>query len=127
MGGEGRPKRDQHCDTYKGNMDLCRNPANPDHDVEAMIRYLGDGRIKANDEQLDRELNEVLNLNHPLLVKNRKAVLISFQESLLRRRNLGTAEIQRRIGEWSQPDRGFLQPFCMVVVYWLQKRLARIG
>ena len=126
LGGEGRPEKDQHCDTYKGNKDLCRNPANPDHDVEAVIRYLGDGRIKADDEIFDSELNEVLNLNHPLLINNRKAVLKSFQESLARMENLGAASIQRKIAEWSQPAGGNLEPFCMVVVYWMQKRMARV-
>jgi len=125
LGGEGRPKKDQHCDTYKGNIDLCRNPANPDHNVEAVIRYLGDGRIKADDEIFDREINEVLNLNHPLLVNNRKAVLKSFQESLARAKTFGIASIRRKIDQWSQPEGGNLEPFCMVVVYWLRKKLAK--
>jgi len=127
MGGEGHPRRDQHCDTYKGNADFCSNPANPAHNVEAVIRYLGDGRIKANDAQLDRELNEVLNLNHPMLVNNRKAILISFQESLARVGHLKAAAIRRHIDQWSQPFQGNLQPFCMVVIYWLRKKLVRIG
>jgi hypothetical protein len=125
LGGEDRPRTDQHCDTYKGNVDFCKNPANPTHDVEAVIRYLGDGRIKADDEIFDREINEVLNLNHPLLVNNRKAVLKGFQESLARMGNLGAASIQRKIDQWSQPAGGNLEPFCMVVVYWLRKKMAR--
>ena len=125
LGGEGWPEKYQHCDTHKGNDDLCKNPANLAHNVEAVIRYLGDGRIKADDEIFDRELNEVLNLNHPLLINNRKAVLKSFQESLARTGNLGSAPIQRKIDQWSQPAGGNLEPFCMVVVYWLRKRMAR--
>ena len=127
LGGEGRPKIGQHCDTYKRNDDFCRNPAHPAHDVEGVIRYLGDGRIKANDKIFDHEINEVLNLNHPLLVNNRKAVLKGFQESLARMGNLGATSIQRKISEWSQPAGGNLEPFCMVVVYWLRKKLARVG
>ena len=33
LGGEGRPRKFQHCDTRKGCLDLLWNPANPDHDV----------------------------------------------------------------------------------------------
>ena len=40
MGGEGNPGRDQHCDTHKGERDLCRNPADPTHDVEAVLHDL---------------------------------------------------------------------------------------
>lgn len=127
LGGKGQKKDGQHCDTSKENKDLCRNPANPAHNVEAVIRYLGDGRIKAEDEIFDREINEVLNLNHPFLVNNRKSVLKGFQKSLERTGNLGAASIQRKIAEWSQPAGGNLEPFCMVVAYWLRKKLARIG
>ena len=126
LGGKGQKKIGQHCDTSKENKDLCRNPANPTHDVEAVIRYLGDGRIKADDEIFNHEINEVLNLNHPLLVSNRKAVLKSFQESLGRVGSFGVASIQRKISQWSQPDGGDLEPFCMVVVYWLRKKLAKV-
>lgn len=127
LGREGSPKTDQHCDTYKEYVDFCRNPANSAHDVEAKIRYLGDGRIKADDEIFDREINEVLNLNHPLLVNNRKAVLESFKQSLAHAGNLSAASIRRKIGQWSQLAGGNLEPFCMVVIYWLRKKLARVG
>jgi len=127
MGGEGSPRTSQHCDTYKENTDFCKNPANSAHDVETGIRYLGDGRIKADEELFDREINEVLNLNHPLLVSNRKAVLKSFQESLTRTGSFGIASIRKKIKQWSHPDRGNLEPFCMVVVYWLRKKLAKVG
>ena len=126
LGGKGQKKENEHCDTSKKDKDLCKNPANPAHDVEAVIRYLGDGRIKADDEIFDREINEVLNLNHPLLVNNRKAVLRSFQESLGRAGSLGIGSIRRKIAQWSEPVGGTLEPFCMVVVYWLRKKLGKV-
>ena len=43
MGGKGYRLKDQHCDTYKANRDLCRNPANPGDNVEAFILYGFDG------------------------------------------------------------------------------------
>ena len=43
MGGEGYRPKDQHCDTYKADRDLCKNPANPNHNVEAFIQYGSDG------------------------------------------------------------------------------------
>ena len=125
LGGKGQSRANQHCDTFKGGSVLCRNPANPAHNVETVIRYLADGRIKADDALFDRELNEVLNLNHPLLVSNRKAVLDGFKESLERTGNLRDATIRRKIDQWSQAAGGNLEPYCMVVVYWLRKKLVR--
>ena len=127
LGGERCPRTYQHCDTYKGNADLRKNPANPAHNIEVMIRYRGDGIICSEDKVLEKELNEVLNLNHPRLVSNRKAVLDSFTQSLSNLGRLSANSIRRMIDEWAQPERGDLHPFCMVVVYWLRKRLARAG
>lgn len=126
LGGVGRPRTDQYCDTRKGDSDLCWNPANPVHNVEILIRYLGDGTIMAANAVFNRELNQVLNLNHSQLRNNRKAVLEGFTQTLPRSGTLAAPAIQRKIDQWVQPSRGDLHPFCMVVVYWLRKRLARI-
>src|ERR1039458_10220857 len=60
MGNEGKPIRDQHCDTRKGNRVISRNPANPAHRVDEVLRFLDDGRIISNDEVFDDEINNVL-------------------------------------------------------------------
>lgn len=72
MGGEGKPGRDQHCDTYKGERDLCRNPADPSHDVETVLQFLNDGRITSSNQLFKEQLDSVLNLNHPFLVNQRR-------------------------------------------------------
>ena len=123
LGGEGFSPHDQHCDTCKGDRDFCVNPANPAQYIEQRIKFLGNGVIKADDEVLDSELNNVLNLNHPQLVRNRKAVLDSFTRTL--HGSLCRTALNRQISTWITPTDGRLQPYCMVVVYWLRKRLAR--
>ena len=124
MGNEGQPRSKQHCDTYKGNVSLSRHPAHPAHRIEDFVQYLGNGRIVSPDAEFNRELNEVLNLNHPLLVNNRKAVLDSFTRSLPPQ-TLGKLAWQRRLNAWSAGNRGELHEYCGVVLYWLRKRLAR--
>ncbi len=129
FGGEGQQRPNQHCDTRKGNADLCKNPAFPTHNVEATIHYLGDGYIKAEDATFNRELNRVLNLNHPQIVNNRKKALdgfIQWLRKILGTKNLSRAFIERKIRDLSDPSGGEMVPFCMIVVYWLHKRLARI-
>jgi uncharacterized protein (TIGR02646 family) len=126
MGNERRPGREQHCDTRKGDQDLSRNPANPSHRVEDLIRFLGDGTVSSSDLGFDAELNKVLNLNSPFLKKNRVSMLTAFK-SELEKGGVSRAKLERWLGEWNGESRsGELQPFCQVVVYWLRKRLARL-
>jgi uncharacterized protein (TIGR02646 family) len=126
LGGMDRPPKLQHCDTRKGDLPLSRNPANPAHRIEDLVHFLGDGRLESPDGQLNRDIENVLNLNNLQLKSNRKAVLDGFLESLPKQGELGSERLRRWIGEWSgQGGPGELREYCQVVVYWLQKRLAR--
>ena len=77
LGGEGQPAIRQHCDTRKGDKDLKWNPANPDHRIQNRVRYEPDGSVRANDRDFDEQIDDVLNLNLPVLKNKRKAVLDS--------------------------------------------------
>lgn len=122
LGGHGRPEREQHCDTRKGNDGLCFSVSDPAHPVEHKIRFLGDGTIKADDAAIEEALNAVLNLNLPRLVSNRKAVLAAFQQRLQDGRRVDPA---RELPKWDGSEPGDLPEFAQVVVYWLRKRQAR--
>lgn len=122
QGGHGRPEREQHCDTRKGNNPLCFSVCDPAHPIERQIRFLGDGTIKADDAVINEALNAVLNLNLPRLVSNRKGVLTAFQQRLQDRRRVDSA---RELPRWDGSEPGDLPEFAQVVVYWLCKRLRR--
>jgi uncharacterized protein (TIGR02646 family) len=122
FGGHGRPEREQHCDTCKGNIALCFSVCDPAHPIERQIRFLGDGTIKADDVDIDEALNTVLNLNLLRLVSNRKAVLAAFQQRLQDRRRVDPA---RELPKWDGGEPGELPEFAQVVVYWLRKKQAR--
>ncbi|MBU2840165.1 TIGR02646 family protein [Acidithiobacillus thiooxidans] len=122
LGGHGRPESKQHCDTRKGNNDLCFSVCDLAHPIEREIRFLGDGTIKAEDATIDDALNAVLNLNLPRLVSNRKAVLTAFQQRLQNGRRV---DPERELPRWDGNEPGELPEFAQVIVYWLQKRQAR--
>jgi uncharacterized protein (TIGR02646 family) len=122
LGGHGRPEREQHCDTRKGNDGLCFSVCDPAHPIERKIRFLGDGTIKADDAAIEEALNAVLNLNLPRLVSNRKAVLAAFQQRLQDGRRVDPA---RELPKWDGSEPGDLPEFAQVVVYWLRKKQAR--
>lgn len=122
LGGHGRPEREQHCDTRKGNTSLCFSVCDPAHPIERQIRFLGNGTIKADDAAIEDALNTVLNLNLPRLVSNRQAVLAAFQRRLEDGRRLDPA---RELPKWDGSEPGDLPEFAQVVVYWLRKKQAR--
>lgn len=122
LGGEGRPYREQHCDTRKGNDVLCFSVCDPTRPIENKIHFKGDGRISSDDPAIEHDINGVLNLNLAWLVSNRKAVLTAFQERLARGQRLDPA---RELAKWDGSQSGELEPFAQVVVYYLRKRQAR--
>lgn len=131
MGGERQRERtrraDHHCDVYKAESELSRNPANLTQNVQALMRFLPDGTVSATNDVFNTELNTVLNLNLPFLVTNRKRTLLGLQKTLEKRGPLSRQEWERLHGEWSGKSKaGELEPFCSVVVYWIEKKLARM-
>jgi len=125
-GNEGEKKDNTHCDTFKGNKDFSRYPPSQVYRIEDLIVYSNDGTIKSNNQQLDRELNEVLNLNVQRLKNNRKAALDGFKDGLTLQGKLSRPLIQRWLNDWKGLNHNDnLKPYCMVVIYWLQKRLNR--
>ena len=100
---------------------IIRNPAHP---IERQLRFPGDGKITADDVAINNCINSVINLKLSRLMSNRRAVLAAFQKRLLKGRRLDPA---RELPKWDGSQPGELEPFAGVVVYWLQKRQARIA
>lgn len=124
LGGHGRPERDQHCDSRKGNADLCFSVCDPAHPIERQIRFLGNGEITSDDAAVRDALDDVLNLNWTRLVSNRKAVLEAFQQRLQKGQPLDPA---RELPKWDGSEPGELPEYAQVVVYWLKKKQARVA
>ena len=128
-GGEGQPPHLQHCDTRKGDRDLRWNPADLSHHVETRLRYEADGSIRSDEGDFNVELDEVLNLNLPLLRNNRKGVLDAVLEwwAAEKKRIHGPVprtHIERERDRRAGRGTGDLTPFSQVAVWWLQQRLA---
>lgn len=119
--GEKSPRYTHHCDTAKGDSDLCFNVCDVAHPIDRQIRFLGDGRIESDDAAINGALNEVLNLNWSRLVNNRRGVLDAFKERLGR----GHLNVAQELTKWNGTQAGDLPEFAQVMVFWLEKRLAR--
>ena len=122
----GHSQQGQTSNASKGDTPIARNPAEPGHRVDRDIRYLGDGMIHSDDPEWNRDLTEVLNLNAAFLVNNRKAALDAFVTTLGRTGSLHSETLKSMLRRANgDAFDGYLNPFCQVVVYWLQKRLSR--
>lgn len=128
LGGQGLPGQFQHCDTRKGNRDLQWNPAEPAHHIEARVRYEPDGSIKSDDRVFNAELNEVLNLNLPVLKNNRKgvydAVFDWWKHEKRRLRGPVPREHLERVRDRYVAGNSALTPYCQIAVWLLEQKLA---
>ncbi len=89
--------------------------------------YLNDGRITSSNQLFDEQLNTVLNLNHPVLMNQRKQVLDSLKKLLgMRGGTLKKDDWEGILEEWTGThDHGVLRPYSGVIVYWVRKKLGR--
>lgn len=128
-GNEGQPTERQHCDTRKGNQALTIHPAKLPTHWEELIKFRRDGRIYSDDLSLDRELNEVLNLNLDTLVNNRSEIIDQIKEYLTRiegkKAGWRIQDVKKRIAEYEGKIDGKYKPYCQVVIAFLKKRFAK--
>ena len=126
-GGEGQPRSRQHCDTRKGDSDLRWNPANRSHAIEKRICYESDGGIRSADADFDVQLDEVLNLNLPLLKTSRRRIRERVVEWWKMEQGRLRGPVPRERFEKQRARRvggaGDLEPYCQVAVWWLDRRL----
>ena len=130
-GNEGNPQKIQTCDTRKGKdkltIDLLINKPN----CETLFRYNADGEISSIDknEEIDRQLNDVLNLNMQTLKDNRKQVFLEVQKRVEVESNkykIGSLKLKYFINErenWLNKTDNKYRPFCMVAIYYLTKKI----
>lgn len=113
------------CDAHKGDKDISIHPVRSNPAVELHLHYTADGRVHSDIEAWNHDLDVVLNLNLDYLRNQRKAVLDGLKGMLHKKGTLRRAqwEAHRRI--WDGSDGLELRPYCQVIVYWIDKHLAR--
>lgn len=115
-----------HCDKNKGNRDISFNLFD-----NAFINTLSystkDGTIKSSVSRYDTEMNEILNLNHALLKRNRNAVLKGVIAQLSKKPNWERTKIRNILNSWDSKDAaGLYKSYNGIVVWFLKKKLGII-
>jgi uncharacterized protein (TIGR02646 family) len=139
-GNRGKRLKNLHCNGRKGYYEgkknnegkniICKiklNPADSDKNCENYIKYSSTGKIFSDDETINHELNEILNLNHEILVKNRKDTLSSVIIALNKEfpnKTWSKEAIKKKLEELSSKDaEDKYSPYCQIIVWYLSKRL----
>ena len=118
-------KNGQICDRARGDDPLTVNPLKSE--TLETIRYRRDGKIVADDPAVRKDLDKTLNLNHPLLVRNRAAVLRALFAKLARADARGgnrrVVSLCRGYVNEHLSDAATREPFDGAVIYFMNKRL----
>lgn len=134
IGNEGHPKKEQHCDTRKGNKHLLYNPSDPQDHNRLKIYYLRSGEIASEDAIFCAQLGSkeenkagVLNLNCPKLMNNRAAIINYIFKALQKlQKQASKGKISAILQNWKEPDSsGMLKEYAGVAIYFLTKRLQK--
>jgi uncharacterized protein (TIGR02646 family) len=122
----------QHCDTSRGSKALTIDPLSIL--CEKSIKYASDGRILSDEEAIQFDLNEILNLNQPLILRNRKSIVDDVLDRMKRyypkknNQSWTKAEIEKEIIFWCKEDNeGNLKPYLQIAIFYLQNKLKRIS
>ena len=124
-GGEGKKAKEQYCDTFKGEDELIY--INLLSNIENYIQYSKRGKILSNDKEIDKELNNILNLNNRILTKNRKETYQRLIQNL-NKKGWTTQTLNHHILKYKKMDsNGKYYEFCEMIVYFLTKKLNQKG
>lgn len=122
---------EDHCDRLKKSRDITFSPF--DANFIGTLSYRSDGDIVSSDEQYDREINDVLNLNTPLLKENRKSAWEGVKQALIK--DMGgkpwrKSVLEKYLGKYTSMRNhdGHLQytPYCGIVIYFLRKKIRQL-
>ena len=127
IGGEGFKSKKQYCDTKKGENQL--DYINLLSLIEQNIYYAKGAKnicIKSTDKNIDREINNVLNLNVMVLEENRKEVYDRVMKNL-KSRGYTVSNIKRVLNYYQNKHNEKFEPYCEMIVYFLTKKLKSKG
>lgn len=131
---------EKHCDTLKKSKEFHFHMCSSGN-IHTDIEYRNDGVIFSNIELLNKEIGGeydelkgkftpgVLNLNISGLINARKNTLQGFIDTYLKigKGKLNKEMLVRQRDKWSGVSNDDeLQPYCMIVVYYIEKKLAKL-
>ncbi len=118
------------CDKHRGNIPLTVDPR--EQSSIAKICYKGDGTIYSPDEEINRDLDQTLNLNceATLFKQNRKSVLTAVQQEIFKKsapNKITKRQLENILDKFIIKSKGQYQPFVGIAIWYLRKKLSRFN
>jgi uncharacterized protein (TIGR02646 family) len=131
LGNEGKPKEMHTCDTKKGHEELKISLISNSPSCELLYKINPEGRMSSinDDEEYNRQINNILNLNMQTLVEGRREVYLEVQRNVeeeskkLLNKDLKVSYFERERSRWLNRTDNTFRPYCMVAVYFLTKKI----
>ena len=121
----GAINNDFHCDKLKANNDITFNLFD-DIFMKTLSYSSKDGEIKCSVTQYEDEINRMLNLNNPLLKRNRQLTLAAIIIEL-GKKQWKASEIRKLLICWDTKDtEGKYKPYNGIIIWYLNKKLKQI-
>jgi uncharacterized protein (TIGR02646 family) len=127
MGGKGKERKFQTCDTRKGNDKITINPTDKLH-IDT-IKYGLDGLITSTNPAFEDDINRTLNLNENNLKKRREAIYQVVDKKtkdaykVLKDRKAKNEYLNQEIELWLKTKDLKHKEYCMVAVVYLRSRI----
>lgn len=120
ISGKDASPENTHCDTHRGNDVLSVSPLNKA--CIDSISYSRSGQISSSNPIWDKDINVTLNLNHPILVDNRKAAIKAVINVLGKKQEWKVSEIKSLVKQYEEKSKdGLYKPHCDIIVWRLKK------
>lgn len=123
----GTEKKSCHCDRHKAESIIHFSPL--DKNFTATIKYKSDGTIESSDVVANQEINEILNLNIPLLKANRKGIKDTLIQKLMQHKSIAwrKSDIKKLLDFYCSKDSSGKYPeYCGVARWYLSRKLASL-
>lgn len=128
--GKDRRREQLTCDAHRGNKKMVISPF--DRNCIDKIEYDATGRIYSKDLDVNKDINETLNLNYngedAYLMINRRNVLEILKKQLIKYQKQGIWKkslLKNALQRYEEPDKeGKLIPYSGIAIRYLKKKLS---
>ena len=129
-GNQGNSRINQTCDTAKSDKDIFHFSLT-DNSLKGDILYARDGTVLSRNDEIDREINDVLQLNNDQNLKNaRKKVRDGLSNSIKRlnkKGKLSEAILKQKLENWKCKNNRKHKEHFPVAVQYLEKKIKRFN
>jgi uncharacterized protein (TIGR02646 family) len=122
-----------HCDKSKKEKGISISPL--EKRCEIVIHFRKNGKIYSDDIEVEKDVNETLNLNEENLKKNRELAIHQAFQNIKRAHSKKSrtsskwniAAIEKEKQEWSKRRNGRFRAYCQAVIYVLNKKINQLS